>query len=236
VAGFIKIYRSCRNNILWRDKPFSRWQAFEDLLLSAAYEPHDTMLKGHIVHLETGQLIRGVHNLAADWGWSVKKTMSFIKLLDNQKMATSKGTPQGTLITIENWAIYQDQGLAKGTPKGTTKGTPRRQQRVHEEEVEEIQEVKEDKNIYSGLPEQLIKPFEAYLEVRKSNRWKTTDYAIKLLLNKLNELAKGNINLSEKIINQSIERSYRSFFPVGQQKKDNRRALDELIESGVLDE
>ncbi len=228
MAGYIKIYRSCRNNSLWLEKPFSRWQAFEYLLLAAAYEPIDALIKNQIVHIERGQLIRAVKTLANDWGWSVKKVINFLKLLESAKMAISKGTHEGTLITIENWALYQCEGQAEGQAKGLPKGKTRERQGrdkgdVEEvKEVEEIQEVKEDKNIYSDLPEQLIKPFEAYLEIRKLNKWKTSDYAIKLLLNKLKDLGNGNISLSEKVINQSIEKSYRSFFPVTVEAKTSK--------------
>lgn len=38
-------------------------------------------------------------------------------------MVTSKGTNNGTTITIENYALYQDKGTAKGTAKVTARDT-----------------------------------------------------------------------------------------------------------------
>ena len=36
--GYIKLYRSIFNHWLWQDKPFSRGQAFVDLILLANYK------------------------------------------------------------------------------------------------------------------------------------------------------------------------------------------------------
>lgn len=88
------------------------------------------------------------------------------------------------------------------------------------------------KEVIKDLPPDLIEPFEAYLEVRKANKWKSTDYAIKLLLTKLNELSHGDTRLALRVINQSIEKSYRSFFPVSEEKKGGSFAgiLSDLYE------
>ena len=72
-------------------------------------------------------------------------------------MATTKGTRQGTMITIENYGIYQD----KGTTKGTSKGTVEEQQRDNEgytyNELEEG--LKNDKETYTDLFETFWKEY-----------------------------------------------------------------------------
>jgi hypothetical protein len=234
--GYIKVYRSCRSNPLWKEKPFSKWQAFEYLLMAAAYEPVVVLIKGQMVHLERTQLIRATHTLANDWGWSIKKVRGFIKLLDNQKMATSKGTPQGTLITIENYNIYQGEGQSEDTQEGTAEGKQRAsigQQRRNKE----VKEVKEVKELYRDLPIDLIEPFTDYMEMRKKIKAPMTDRSVITILKKLNELSGGNTKKSIEIVEQATVNCWKSFYPLREQvKKDNRQALTDLIESGVLDE
>ena len=123
--GYIKLYRSCKSNSFWQDKPFTRWQAFEDLILSAAFEQNRILLKGQVVMLERGQLIKGLDTFANDWGWSRKKVRTFLKLLENEKMAMSKGTPMGTLVTVVNYDFYQGEGPSKGMAKGPAEGNQR---------------------------------------------------------------------------------------------------------------
>ena len=40
------------------------------------------------------------------------------------KMCTRNGTTDGTTLTIENWAFYQDARRTDGTPNETPNGTP----------------------------------------------------------------------------------------------------------------
>jgi hypothetical protein len=234
--GYIKVYRSCRSNPLWKDKPFSKWQAFEYLLMAAAYEPVDVLIKGQIIHLERTQLIRAKHTLANDWGWSVKKVIGFMKLLDNQKMAISKGTPQGTLITIENYNIYQGEGQAEDTQEGTAEGK-QRASRGQQRRNKEVKEVKEVKELYSDLPIELIEPFEDYIKMRKTIKAPMTDRSVVTILKKLNELSNGNTKKSVEIIEQATVNCWKSFYPLREdKKKSNRQSLTELIESGAFDE
>jgi len=71
--------------------------------------------------------------------------------------------------------------------------------------------------------------------VRKLNGRKTSVYEINLIFKKLNTLMVADTGKAEAIINQSIERCWRSFFPVTE-AKDNKNRLDELIESGVFND
>lgn len=116
------LYRQMRHNPLWQDQPFAKGQAWIDLLMLANFADGQAFLKGQVVQIKRGQLIRSLDALAADWGWSVKKVRTFLTLLNRLNMATAEGTPQGTLITIENYDAYQYEGQAKGTDNGTSKG------------------------------------------------------------------------------------------------------------------
>lgn len=133
--GYIKLHRKVLSNEMFLELPFDRWRAFEFLMLSARYKPTDIILKGNIVHLDVGQTIFGEEKLAKNWGWSRGKVHRFLIQLSELGMIQHHGTPNGTIITIENYTLYQCEqtadgtadntanGIADGTTDGTTDGT-----------------------------------------------------------------------------------------------------------------
>lgn len=127
--SWIKLYRSLLNSPLWQDKPFARGQAWVDLLLLTNGIERQELKKGRIVCYERGKIYFSLPKLADRWGWSVKKTRCFLKLLESENMLAVKGHTEGTTATVINWEFYQDEGHTKGHTQGTPKGTPRAQQR-----------------------------------------------------------------------------------------------------------
>ena len=121
--GYIKLHRKTLLNDMFLELPFDRWRAFEFLMLNAKYKPTDVILKGNIVHLNVGQMIFGEENLAKRWGWSRGKVHRFLSQLANLGMIQYHGTPYGTVITIENYAMYQCDGTADGTVSWTADST-----------------------------------------------------------------------------------------------------------------
>ena len=119
--GYILLHKRIQDNWLWSDKPFSKAHAWIDLLLMANYTCNDIMSKGAVIHIERGQVFRSIKCLSERWGWSIKKTKGFIKVLEKQNMVSVKGLPQGTLITIEKYDSYQTLGRESGPSEGLTK-------------------------------------------------------------------------------------------------------------------
>ena len=116
--------RDIQNHWLWKDKPFARGQAWLDLLLMARYADGKDYYNGHVIERKKGTVYTSVSFLARRWGWSVNKVRRFINELEIEKMCTKNGTADGTALTIENWAFYQDRRRADGTPDGTPDETP----------------------------------------------------------------------------------------------------------------
>ena len=123
--GYVLINRQIEDNWIWTDKPFSRGQAWIDLILMANYKDTTVCIKGHVFEIKRGQLLRSLDFLSERWGWSKKKIRIFLCQLEGHAMGHAKGTPQGTLITIENYTFWQtlghESGHAEGTPKGPTR-------------------------------------------------------------------------------------------------------------------
>ena len=125
VQGWIPVCRQIQEHWLWKEKPFSKGQAWIDLIMLANWEDKKTPYKGEIITCERGVVNLSISYLADRWGWSRHKARDFFKLLESDNMVTVKATTNRTTITIENYALYNDKPTKKGQRKdseGTAKG------------------------------------------------------------------------------------------------------------------
>ena len=106
--GWIKLDRKITEHFLWEDKPFSKGQAWIDLLLLANHKEHKVPYKGEIVTCRRGEVDRSISWLAERWGWSRSKVRDFLHTLEADQMVVLKATTHRTTITVENYAFYQD--------------------------------------------------------------------------------------------------------------------------------
>lgn len=118
--GWIKMFRSLQDNILWQEKPFSRGQAWVDLLLSVNHKDNMILIDGRPKKIKCGQFWTSRDKLAKRWGWSKSKVNRFLTLLTDTHMVSVSGTPSGTLLTVENWVKFQD---ARTTKRNTDEST-----------------------------------------------------------------------------------------------------------------
>lgn len=106
--GWIKLDRKITEHFLWEDRPFSKGQAWIDLLLLANHKEHKVPYKGKIVTCRRGEVDRSISWLAERWGWSRWKARDFLHTLEADQMVVVKATAHRTTVTIENYAFYQD--------------------------------------------------------------------------------------------------------------------------------
>lgn len=121
--GYISINRSIEDHWLWQQKPFSKGQAWIDLLILANHaevkQPH-----GDTVNIyQRGVVHRSIYFLAERWGWDRRTVKRFLNVLESDEMVSVNGTTNGTTITIVNYGKYQNGGTTHGTTDGTTHGT-----------------------------------------------------------------------------------------------------------------
>ncbi len=117
MAGWQKIYRDIQDHWLWEDKPFSRGQAWIDLILTVNHEDNKTLIDGELLEVKRGSKITSLRKLADQWGWSTTKTKKFLEQLEKDKMITYKSDNKKTLVTVENYSIYQSREVGEVTVK-----------------------------------------------------------------------------------------------------------------------
>lgn len=128
MQGWVKIHRDLLDNELWSDKPFTKGQAWVDLLLLANHRDKNALLGNCTELVERGSLITSELKLMERWGWGRKKVKLFLNFLESQKMIERNANNKRTAITIVNYGFYQDCDLEKEQQKNI-KGTAKEQRR-----------------------------------------------------------------------------------------------------------
>lgn len=115
MAGWQKVYRDIQNHWLWEDKPFSRGQAFIDLILLVNHQDSKALIDGELIEVKRGSKITSLRKLGEAWGWSSKKVKKFLEQLEKDKMISYTSDSKKTVVTIENYSVYQDVGNTEET-------------------------------------------------------------------------------------------------------------------------
>ena len=126
--GWVAIYRRVQEHWIWEDKPFSKGQAWIDMLLLASHNENEFLFGNQVLKNEIGSFITSELKLAERWGWGRKKVRLFLELLQNEQMIVKKGDNKKTTINIVNYSIYADYETAKEQQRNI-KGTSKEQQR-----------------------------------------------------------------------------------------------------------
>lgn len=256
--GYIKLHRVLQDNPLWMAEPFSKGQAWVDLLLSANHEDNEFILGNVIISTKRGQFFTSELKIAAKWRWSRKKVRAYLALMETLKMATTEATTKGTIITIENYEFYQSGGTTKGTAKGTLKGqrrnnegyTNKNDKRMIKNDKEEEGEIsvvfstfeKYGFQITSGSAEDMRYLIEEYptdwiIEAikRSSDRGKKTLGYIKGILN--NWKIAGAIDDPKKKEIKKPEKSGNAFVDIAnemKEKKDEYRTSERSFNQSIV--
>ena len=124
--GWISLHRQIQKGWLWEEKPFTKGQAWIDLLLEANYKDKTVPIGNELVEIKRGQKLWSILDMSERWGWSRKKVSNFLNLLQTDGMIEQKRTTKYTILTIVNYDFYQSAEHQKnntGTSKEHQKNT-----------------------------------------------------------------------------------------------------------------
>ena len=83
--GFIILQRKITENWLWLSEPFSKAQAWVDLLLLANHSNGSFFIRGVKVEIKRGEVGKSEESLSQRWKWSRGKVRAFLKLLETEQ-------------------------------------------------------------------------------------------------------------------------------------------------------
>lgn len=120
MTGWIKIYRTLAEDPFWLGEPFTRAQAWIDLLLLANFEERSGYYGDQFQQFKKGYVYISQQALAARWKWSRKRVSTYLSNLAKMGMVSvTTLNGKGTAINILKWKEFQEN-----KPKGTGKEQP----------------------------------------------------------------------------------------------------------------
>lgn len=134
--GFIKLHRK-----------LLKWEWYSDInvrvlffhcLLRANHKPE----KWQGIELAAGQFITSLGHLAKECGLSEQQTRTALNKLKLTSEITSKSTSRNTIITVNNWKLYQTNNTQDN--KQITNNQQTNNNRQEYKEVKEYKEIKKD--------------------------------------------------------------------------------------------
>lgn len=136
---YIKLFRQITDWEWYQDT--NTFKVFLHLLITANRFPK--RWRGH--EIDTGQKITSVAKIAAETGLSIKNVRTALKHLQNTKEISLKTANKWTLVTIENYALYQGDDEVCGKQVANKGQTSGKQVATNKKERK-----KESKNVYSS--------------------------------------------------------------------------------------
>ena len=122
MTGYFSIERDLLEHHLWLDEPFSRGQAWVDLIGLANHTHGWIRIAGERIAIARGQCGWSEVKLAERWHWSRGKVRRFLSELRRDERILQTQNTRTTVITICNYDMYQGHHDFNGTSDSTTDG------------------------------------------------------------------------------------------------------------------
>jgi hypothetical protein len=144
--GFFLLYRDIFEHWIFQE-PIT-FKAWIYILGHVNHTDNKILYNGELITIQSGQMLTSIRKLASAWGCTEKKARVILNALKNDGMilmtqlfeksqkkgtvtppckGTVKTNPRGTVLTVVNWAFYQNQGHSNfdefGHSKSPKKGT-----------------------------------------------------------------------------------------------------------------
>ena len=122
-TSFFTIDRKLLESELWLSEPFTKGQAWIDLIGLANFKDLKRYEGSEVKVYKRGTVVTSITTLADRWQWSRHKVSNFLDLLSSDTMLTQKRTPRGIALTIENYDFYQRRFSGEGQLKDNRRTT-----------------------------------------------------------------------------------------------------------------
>jgi hypothetical protein len=217
--GWIKIYRKMADDQLWLSEPFTRAQAWIDLLILANHSPGVFFIRGNRIDVNRGEVAYSARSLALRWRWSRTKVLAFIDYLKNVQQIEPQKNNVTTLISICNYNEYQNNEPQIEPQKCHRNATEMPQKSQNKNEKNNI-------NIYNARAK---KKFSEFVELKDDEYTKLVDkygdLATKRMIEILNNYkgSKGKTYKSDylAILNWVVDRYNEETQRYGIERKSN---------------
>ena len=147
--GWLKLYRSILDSAVFQDAEILKVWIW--LLCNVAFEQHDTICYGKVIHLKPGQIATGRKKIAQCTDLNENKVYRALTALKSLGNIEIKATNKYSIITVVNWDKYQDEnGKRTSSEQQTNSKTTTEEQQDNSKRTQHKngKNGKKEKNIY----------------------------------------------------------------------------------------
>lgn len=118
--SWIRLHRKLMDDPLYFAEPFTKMQAWIDLLLLANFADRVTFIRGNRVTIKRGQLAYSREWFSGRWRWSRGRVERFLLMLENDRKIVQQKSRLISIVTIVNYDFYQNSEKTERETNGTT--------------------------------------------------------------------------------------------------------------------
>ena len=122
-GNWIKLNRNIRKHFLWDFTKPLYLMAWIDILMSANYADKKIMVDSKFMLVKRGSFVTSTVQLSERWQCSRGTVNRILALLEQDNMITTERTRRYTIVTVENYALYQDKPTTDDTTRSTDDDT-----------------------------------------------------------------------------------------------------------------
>jgi hypothetical protein len=137
--GYISVHRQIRDNRFWLSEPFTKGQAWVDLILLANHKENTIFIRGNRIDVKRGQLAYSKERLAREWKWSEKKVNNFLKMMEKEGQIILIKTPSVVVVEIVNYTQFQEKEGQKKDRRRIENGQKKANNNVNNDNNEKIE-------------------------------------------------------------------------------------------------
>lgn len=105
--SWIRLHRKLMDDPLYFAEPFTKMQAWIDLLLLANFADRVTFIRGNRVTIKRGQVAYSREWFSGRWRWSRGRVERFLSMLENDRKIVQRKSHIISVVTIVNYDFYQ---------------------------------------------------------------------------------------------------------------------------------
>ncbi len=228
MPGYIKVYRDLKENPIWQEKPFSKGQAWIDMMLRCNYVCKPITGYGNLKWVKRGEFVSSNYKLAEAWGWSESAVRNFMRRLEYNGMILRQSFGKCSLYFLQNYAHFQSvetEDLSQ--PSNAQKTHRKRTRNAHaapNNNDNNIKELKDYLNIYIQ-DDSLKQSYIDFIDMRIKKKKLPTIKAIELIIKKLQPF---DIDIQKNALEKSIVNGWSDVFPKENinEKKSNGKVVE----------